>query len=116
MLRRATESADSIPATVDRPRWSNHAARRWMERFPDLAPAEEWASAMTASGRVGKSRRARIRQQCRVHAAAGEIAATFRGVYYRVSAKGVVFVVAPGYRIVTVFPLGTPLSPSGVTS
>lgn len=97
--------APTLAPTVDHPRWSNHAARRWLERFPHLAPAEEWASAMTPSGRVGKSRRARIRKQCREHAAAGEIAATFRRVYYRVSAEGVVFVVAPGYVIVTVFPL-----------
>lgn len=100
-------------ASPDRPDWSRHASRRWRERFADLSRADEWASAMTAAGRVGRGRRRQLRRQCRGHAQMGMLSGNFRGVYYRVSRSGVVFVVAPGYRIVTVFPLEGPRFPLG---
>lgn len=97
--------------SVDRPAWSRHARRRWAERFPHLDPVEEWFTAMTKAGVPGKSRRRQIREQCPWHARRGFISPSFQEFYYRISRSGVVFVVVPGYLILTVFPLGAPLSP-----
>lgn len=85
------------------PTWTRHASRRFVLRFPGIDPHAEWASAMTASGRIGENRKRRIRVQCPAHAS--EVNRNFRGSYYRLGASGCVFVVRPPYTIITVFPL-----------
>lgn len=83
------------------PTWTQHAKRRFRERFPGVNPADEWASAMTASGRVGRSRKRQLRQRCRGHS--GVMGKSFAGYYYRIGRSGCVFVVRPPFVIVTVF-------------
>lgn len=80
---------------------TKHARDRWLERFPELDPAKEWADASTSTGRVGKRRLAKIRASCPAH----EVSKDFKGVYYKLSPSGVVFVVTPPETVITVFPL-----------
>lgn len=85
---------------------TDHAQRRFAERFPELIIAEVWAKAFIT--RTGKSCIVRIRSQCRNHLDVTR--RDFRGYYYKVAErkaglKAVVFVCAPPKIIVTVFPL-----------
>lgn len=59
---------------------------------------------MAPGGRVGKKLRKRIAQRCPVNRSRGRFATTFGGQYLRISPSGVIFVIAPGYVIITVFP------------
>lgn len=76
-----------------------HAVRRWRERFPDLDPEKEWRD----SRRVGGGKKGQLKKQCPAHA---HDIRKFRGKYYTISPRNVVFVVVPGEIIITVFPLG----------
>lgn len=77
-----------------------HAKMRWEERFPDFDKEIEWRQ----SSRVGKKRKAQLKEQCPEHI--DYMGTTFKGCYYRVSNKGVVFVVSPKETVLTVFPYG----------
>lgn len=82
---------------------TNHAAQRFAERFPELDIKQEFLNAMRSGGRVGRKTKAAIRRQCPDHK---HLSGTnFHGYYYRMSRKGVVFVVTPPQTIVTVFPI-----------
>lgn len=85
------------------PTWTRHASVRFAERFPGVDRNLEWGSALTSSGRVGRSRKRQLRRQCPAHA--HEIGTQFRRCYYRLGRSGCVFVVVPPVTIVTVFPL-----------
>lgn len=76
---------------TDTPRFTMHARRRFIERFPTLDQDVEWLT----SRRVGKNLRRKIRAAC---PSMSKIMAgrTFRGYYYTVSPLGVIFVVGSG--------------------
>ena len=74
---------------------TDHAKKRWMERFPDLDLLNEWYKSRLA----GKKRIRQIKKQCPNHDMNG-----FKGYYY-MTTKDIVFVVAPKEIIITVFPL-----------
>lgn len=87
------------------PAWTSHARARFAERFPEVDPDLEWASALTSSGRIGRKLKRRIKKQCPAHV--HQLGVSFRGRYYRLGRSNCVFVVTPPRTIVTVFPLSS---------
>jgi hypothetical protein len=84
---------------------TEHAQRRWTERFAHLDLAQEFARARRLSKRQRKLLRAQIPWRERDICGQGG----FCGRYYLVSPNQVVFVVAPHEEVVTVFRLtGSP--------
>ena len=78
-----------------------HALQRFAERFPGLDLKLEWTSAIRSRS-VGKRLFNLLRQSCPENAPRFMSDRTFKGVYYKVSKHGVVFVVKPPLVIVTV--------------
>lgn len=77
---------------------SNHAAKRWFERFPMLDIVQQWEAARRPSKRVMKMLQATNRR-CRA-ARMGKVPGD--GRYYLVSPDGVVFVVGNDLVVITV--------------
>lgn len=79
--------------------FSQHAMKRWGERFANLNPDAEWY----LSRRAGKKIRKRIRERCQSVKHTGR---QYRGLFYTVSPGGVIFVIGGRNNlVVTVLPL-----------
>lgn len=87
------------------PTYSRHAMERILERFADVDVDNEYATAR----RVGKRTKQKIKSQCPVEHARW-MHGMFKGRYYMISRKKVVFVMAPVEVVITVFPLTPPES------
>lgn len=76
---------------------TDHAYKRWLERFPELNLVDEYAK---AKRRVGKKMRIKIRESCPKNTQ--YCTRKFNGRYMRMTNEGIVFVVAPPETIITV--------------
>lgn len=76
---------------------SQHAMDRWAERCPNLDPLVEWLTAKHA----GRKTRRYLREACPNHIKYAT--QSFKGYYYKISPKGVIFVVTPPETVITVF-------------
>lgn len=89
------------------PEFTAHARKRWLDRCGSLDPETEWYS----SRRAGQAVRRKIREGCPGHAALMKGRA-YRGVWYCVSRRRVVFVIdGERSRIITVWMLPGPGAP-----
>lgn len=79
---------------------TEHARQRWTERFPGSSLEETYGRAQ----RVGNKSRKRIRDSCPAHER--YMSRVFKGRYFLRTGDGVVFVMAPGETIITVFRMG----------
>ena len=76
---------------------TEHAKRRWAERFPGL----DMHSYCAGARRVGKKKKKIIKASCPEHAKQGWFGSSFKGRYYLIN-QGVVFVMATGETVITV--------------
>lgn len=75
---------------------SQHAMDRWTERCPNLDPSVEWLTSKPA----GRRTRRYLRESCPNHKKYAS--QSFNGYYYKISQKGVIFVVTPPETVITV--------------
>ena len=83
-------------------KFTEHAVKRFAERCAGLDMMEEWRSAIRSRGLTRRMLHY-VRTSCKVN---GPVYATgvFKGVYYKLSKSGIVFVMRPPLEVVTVFP------------
>ncbi len=79
------------------PRFTEHAAARWVERFPGMNMLETYAK---ANEKTGAKTRKMVAKSCRVHD--WQWTVNYKGKYLRMTKDKIVFVVAPPETIITV--------------
>lgn len=80
---------------------TNHARLQWQTRFPELEMEREYLKAL--QNRIGPKTKELIKLACPQHA--GKLTGIFQGYYYRMTRERIVFVMAAGEVVVTVFRL-----------
>lgn len=91
-----------------KPNVTPHAAQRFAERFPDLDINVEFSTAIRKKG-LTKRAFNYIKERCHVNGKVYMSDRLFRGVYYKQSTNGVVFVMRPPMEVVTVLKLSEEL-------